>query len=75
MPSHYHDYLKFNNISYISADAHGSRNKYFSLENNVNFLEDWITDSKGGGKEHNNMPPYIVQIDGEGQNNINIIYS
>ena len=59
MPSHYHGYRKFR---YDSAYCYKGEN--IRCENypcsKTDFLEDASTDSEGGGKAHNNMPPYLT---------------
>ena len=60
MPSHYHRYQKFfycgtytnKGSSCCSADyPYGVSNDFLCRES---------TDSQGGGKAHNNMPPYLT---------------
>ena len=58
MPSHYHGYQKFRYdgcYGYLGND----RCENYPYKK-TNFLEDASTDSEGGGKAHNNMPPYII---------------
>ena len=60
MPSHYHGYLKFYYDGNYSL--RGENNSCACYPNNKtgNFLGRASTDSEGGGKAHNNMPPYLT---------------
>ena len=58
MPSHSHSYQKFRYdgcYGYLGND----RCENYPYKK-TNFLEDASTDSEGGGKAHNNMPPYLT---------------
>ena len=61
MPSHYHGYQKFRcdgSYCWKGKDQYCSYFPYSGSENNFN--ENSSTDSEGGGKAHNNMPPYLT---------------
>ena len=60
MPSHSHGYKKFRYDKTHQISSNTSNNWYPYSQKDYNFLEDESTDSKGGGKAHNNMPPYIT---------------
>ena len=60
MPNHSHGYKKFHNDSRYCYRGANDPCDYYPNSNNETFLEDTSTDSKGGGKAHNNMPPYIT---------------
>lgn len=58
MPRHNHGYKKFNHQTYhyqCEGNIHRSPTR-----NDCDFIIDDNTESTGGGKAHNNMPPYLV---------------
>ena len=58
MPSHYHGYQKFRYDGCYGYLGNDRCENYPCSQ--TNFLEDASTDSEGGGKAHNNMPPYLT---------------
>ena len=61
MPSHLHGYKKFRCNGIYFCDREYTKKDYLPYETNgKDFLENASTDSIGGGKAHNNMPPYIT---------------
>ena len=62
MLSHSHSYQKFHYFSYYNRRGDNCRcyNYPSAFEGDNNFLESSATTSNGGGKAHNNMPPYIT---------------
>ena len=60
MPKHYHGYLKFIYNGNYSLRGENSNCAYYPNNKTSNFLDSDTTDSEGGGKAHNNMPPYLT---------------
>ena len=61
MPSHSHGYKKFRYDNYYCYRGRDKECSYYPYSGDCyNFLENASTDSIGGGKAHNNMPPYIT---------------
>ncbi len=60
MPSHSHSYKKFIFTSYYGFRGTNESCNWYPCNPSENFLEDVSTNSKSGGKAHNNMPPYII---------------
>jgi len=61
MPSHSHIYKRFCwNGTYCMRGKSEQCKWYPYSEKDHNFLERASTDSEGGGKAHNNMPPYLT---------------
>ena len=60
MPSHYHGYHKFNYDHYFSYNGENNSCAYYPYSQAGKFLVRYYTDSEGGGKAHNNMPPYLT---------------
>ena len=60
MPSHSHGYQKFCYDEYYCWRSSRDECKYYPCNKTYDFLERAITDSEGGGKAHNNMPPYLT---------------
>ena len=60
MPSHSHGYQKFCLGGYCMLKVTSYDCDYYPYNKTPNFLERTSTDSEGGGKAHNNMPPYLT---------------
>ena len=61
MPGHSHGYLKFRRDDAYSLRGENSNCHFYSYhEKYDDYLEYASTNSIGGGKAHNNMPPYIT---------------
>ena len=60
MPSHSHGYLKFRYNNVYEYTGSSERCNSYPWCNDYQFEKKASTDSKGGGKAHNNMPPYIT---------------
>ena len=60
MPSHSHGYQKFCYDEYYCWRSSRDECKYYPCNKTYDFLERASTDSEGGGKAHNNMPPYLT---------------
>ena len=58
MPSHNHNYDKFNYNGCITCNNTGSY--IIPFRNDSNFQSSNTTGYKGGNQAHNNMPPYIT---------------
>ena len=60
MPSHSHGYQKFRyDDTYVWRGENNSCD-YYPNSKTSNFLERAPTGLEGGGKAHNNMPPYLT---------------
>ena len=60
MPSHYHGNLKFRYNDTYSLRGENNNCAFYRNNKTINFLDRASTDSEGGGKAHNNMPPYLT---------------
>ena len=60
MPSHSHNYQEFKYDSSYCTRGDDKACGYYPSKNTSLFLELKSTSSKGEGKAHNNMPPYIT---------------
>ena len=60
MPSHSHGYRKFRYDNVYGWKGTNYSCEYYPFSKTADFLERASTDSEGGGKAHNNMPPYIT---------------
>ena len=60
MPSHSHGYQKFGYDFTYCRRGTSDECDYYPLSRTRNFFKRAPTDLEGGGKAHNNMPPYLT---------------
>ena len=61
MPSHSHGYQKFRYDSTYTLRGEDKNCRHYPYsEKAYNYFENSSTTSEGGGKAHNNMPPYLT---------------